>query len=38
VPYRTFPPLSGTPDELRALTRDIEGLEIIELQPGVAVE
>ncbi|MCS6831762.1 MAG: metal-dependent hydrolase [Armatimonadota bacterium] len=36
--YRTFPPLTGTPDELRVLTRDIEALEVIELQPGVTVE
>jgi L-ascorbate metabolism protein UlaG (beta-lactamase superfamily) len=36
--YRTFPPLTGTPDELRALTRDIEGLEVVDLQPGVATQ
>ena len=36
--YRTFPPLTGTPDALRELTRDIADLEIIELQPGVATE
>lgn len=36
--YRTFPPLTGTPSELRELTRDIEGLEVIELQPGIPVE
>jgi L-ascorbate metabolism protein UlaG (beta-lactamase superfamily) len=27
--YGTFPPLTGTPEELRRLTRDIAGLEIL---------
>lgn len=36
--YRTFPSLTGTPDTLRELTRDVADLEIIELQPGVAIE
>jgi len=32
--YATFPVLSGTPEELRALTGDIAGLEIHALKPG----
>lgn len=32
--YGTFPLLTGTPDELRNLTQDIKGIEIIELKPG----
>ena len=32
--YATFPVLTGTPAELRSLTQDIAGLEIIELKPG----
>lgn len=36
--YRTFPPLSGTPEQLRDLTRDIAGLEVYTLQPGVPIE
>ena len=36
--YRTFPPLTGSPAQLRELTRDIDGLEVIELQPGVPAE
>ena len=32
--YGTFPALTGTPAELRELTRDIKGMEIIELKPG----
>ena len=32
--HGTFPALTGTPEELRSLTQDIAGLEIIELKPG----
>jgi L-ascorbate metabolism protein UlaG (beta-lactamase superfamily) len=31
--YGTFPPLVGTPEELRRLTRDI-GTEVIAIRPG----
>jgi L-ascorbate metabolism protein UlaG (beta-lactamase superfamily) len=32
--YGTFPPLTGRPEQVRELTRDIAGLEIHELKPG----
>jgi len=32
--YGTFPSLTGTPDKLRELTKDISGLEIIDIKPG----
>ncbi|HEU5393729.1 MAG TPA: metal-dependent hydrolase, partial [Candidatus Methylomirabilis sp.] len=32
--YATFPPLTGTPEELRKLTKDLKGLEIVALKPG----
>lgn len=32
--YATFPPLTGTPEELREETKDIAGLEIHALKPG----
>lgn len=32
--YATFPVLTGTPERLRELTGDIEGLRIIALKPG----
>jgi len=32
--YATFPILTGTPEALRAETRDIAGLEIYALKPG----
>ena len=32
--YATFPALTGTPEALRDLTRDIAGLEIYALKPG----
>jgi L-ascorbate metabolism protein UlaG (beta-lactamase superfamily) len=32
--YKTFPVLTGTPAELREQTRDIAGLQIIDLNPG----
>ena len=35
--FGTFPMLSGTPDRLKDLTRDIKGLEILTLEPGGTV-
>jgi L-ascorbate metabolism protein UlaG (beta-lactamase superfamily) len=35
--YATFPPLVGTPDQLRELTQDITGLEVIAAKPGETV-
>lgn len=32
--YGTWPPLTGTPAQLREQARDVEGLEVIELKPG----
>jgi L-ascorbate metabolism protein UlaG (beta-lactamase superfamily) len=32
--YGTFPVLTGTPERLRELTADIDGLRIIALNPG----
>lgn len=32
--YGTFPALTGTPAKLRELTKDIQGLEIIDIKPG----
>jgi len=32
--YATFPVLTGTPEKLRELTKDIAGLEIIDVKPG----
>ena len=32
--YGTFPVLTGTPAEFKELTRDIPGLEVLELKPG----
>lgn len=32
--YDTFPVLTGTPEHLRELTKDIAGLQIIDLKPG----
>jgi L-ascorbate metabolism protein UlaG (beta-lactamase superfamily) len=32
--YATFPVLTGTPEELRAQTKDVSGLEIHALKPG----
>ena len=36
--YATFPVLTGTPEAFRDETRDIDGLEILELSPGDSVE
>jgi len=35
--YGTFPPLTGTPAELKALTKGIRGLKVIEMKPGDTV-
>lgn len=35
--FGTFPALTGTPDALRQLTRDIAGLEIHALKPGESI-
>jgi len=35
--YATFPVLVGTPQALREYTKDIAGLEIVELQPGQTI-
>ena len=32
--YGTFPILTGTPERLRELTKDVAGLDIIDLRPG----
>jgi L-ascorbate metabolism protein UlaG (beta-lactamase superfamily) len=32
--YATFPALTGTPGRLRELTKDVAGLQIIDLKPG----
>jgi L-ascorbate metabolism protein UlaG (beta-lactamase superfamily) len=32
--YGTFPALTGTPEQLRAETKDITGLEVHVLKPG----
>jgi L-ascorbate metabolism protein UlaG (beta-lactamase superfamily) len=32
--FGTFPVLTGTPDELKRLTKDILGLEIHDMKPG----
>ncbi len=34
IHYATFPLLTGTPEQLRAHTADIEGLQIYDIQPG----
>jgi L-ascorbate metabolism protein UlaG (beta-lactamase superfamily) len=37
IHYGTFPVLTGTPEALRELTRDIAGLEIHALKPGESI-
>ena len=32
--YKTFPQLTGTPEELRSEAKDIAGLEVLAVQPG----
>ncbi len=36
--YGTFPPLTGTPEELQRLTQDVAGLTIVVLKPGEILE
>jgi L-ascorbate metabolism protein UlaG (beta-lactamase superfamily) len=36
--FGTFPPLTGTPAQLRDLITDVSGTEVWELQPGVPVQ
>ena len=36
--YGTFPVLTGTPDELRELTRDVEGLTVHSPSPGESID
>ncbi len=38
IHYRTFPVLTGTPEDLKRETADIEGLEIYAIQPGQTLE
>jgi L-ascorbate metabolism protein UlaG (beta-lactamase superfamily) len=35
--YGTFPVLTGTPDDLRKEAADVEGLEVLELEPGATI-
>jgi L-ascorbate metabolism protein UlaG (beta-lactamase superfamily) len=35
--YGTFPPLTGTPQQLKEMTRALPGLEVITLSPGESV-
>jgi L-ascorbate metabolism protein UlaG (beta-lactamase superfamily) len=35
--FGTFPVLTGTPDQLREAASDIEGMEILEMEPGETV-
>jgi L-ascorbate metabolism protein UlaG (beta-lactamase superfamily) len=37
IHYGTFPSLTGRPEDLRKLTSDIAGLEILDLKPGGAL-
>jgi L-ascorbate metabolism protein UlaG (beta-lactamase superfamily) len=32
--WGTFPALAGTPDALRNQAKDVEGLDVVDLQPG----
>lgn len=32
--YGTFPVLTGTPEQLRQETQDVEGLQVVDLEPG----
>lgn len=36
--YATFPLLTGTPEDLKKLTRDIEGMEVLALKPGESLK
>jgi L-ascorbate metabolism protein UlaG (beta-lactamase superfamily) len=35
--YATFPLLTGTPEQLKAETKDIAGLEIHAIKPGESI-
>ena len=35
--YGTFPVLTGTPEQLRQEAKDVDGLEVIELEPGQSI-
>ncbi|MBW3594346.1 MAG: metal-dependent hydrolase [Actinobacteria bacterium] len=35
--FGTFPILTGTPDQLRQESKDVDGLEIVELEPGASI-
>ena len=35
--FGTFPILTGTPEELRQEAKDVEGLEVVELEPGGSI-
>ena len=36
--FGTFPVLTGTPEQLRQETKDVDGLEIVELEPGQTLD
>ncbi|HET7853576.1 MAG TPA: MBL fold metallo-hydrolase, partial [Candidatus Methylomirabilis sp.] len=36
--FGTFPPLTGTPAQLKALTKGIKGLQVIEMKPGDTIK
>jgi L-ascorbate metabolism protein UlaG (beta-lactamase superfamily) len=36
--YGTFPVLTGTPDQLRSEASDVEGLEVVALEPGETLD
>ncbi len=35
--FGTFPVLTGTPDDLRKEASDVDGLEVVDLQPGASL-
>ncbi len=35
--YGTFPILTGTPEQLRQEAKDVDGLEVVDLEPGATV-
>jgi L-ascorbate metabolism protein UlaG (beta-lactamase superfamily) len=38
IHYGTFPALTGRPDQLRDLTKDLKGLEVVPLKPGETLQ
>jgi L-ascorbate metabolism protein UlaG (beta-lactamase superfamily) len=36
--FGTFPVLTGTPQQLREAANDIDGLEVVDLEPGGSVD